>query len=426
MPYQRCTQVDAPETSFIMDLLYILLILLIVSRLFGEVAERLGQAPLVGELIAGVLLGILTHQFPDSLPVLAGIDQTPVFTAITDLGIFFLMLMAGIDLHPRELAKASNRALVIAIGGMLVPMAAGFGLAAAFIPQSNHWFAQALFVAVALAITAVPVAVRVLMDLGRLDSPLGSTIVSAAVIDDVLSLILLAALTAVIATGELPDAQGLLVLVGKVGLFFTVTILIGRYVFPRIGRLLRRTNHVDELEFSLLLVAALAYAVLAEALGMHFILGAFLAGLFFGRSTVDEAVYEGVHTRVTGITTGFFAPVFFAGIGLHLTGQALIETPLFLLALIAVAVLSKLIGAGLAARTTRMSPQDSLGVGVAMSSRGAVELIIADIALRAGLFSQPDPTPTVVANLFSAIVIMAITTTILAPILLRSVFRRED
>jgi Kef-type K+ transport system membrane component KefB len=408
-----------------MELLYILLVLLAVSRIFAELAERLGQPPLVGELIAGVGLGVLAHQFADALPVLSSLDENKTFDHISDLAIFFLMMLAGLELRPKEMAEAGKRATFIAIGGMALPILMGFGLATLFVPQSDYWFAQALFLAVALAITAVPVAVRVLMDLGQLNTDMGRIIVSAAVVDDALSLVLLAVLTAVIETGTMPDAYGLLLIAGKTGLFFVIATLIGQFVFPLVSRPLQRL-HIEESDVSMLLITALAYAILAELLDVHFILGAFLAGLFFGRRTVLSEGYGEVQKQVKGITTGFFAPVFFTSIGLHLSGDALIHTPVFVIALIVTAVLSKLVGAGAAARIMRIDNRESLAIGTAMSSRGAVELIIADIALRAGLFGLPEPTPTVVANMFSAVVIMAITTTVLAPIGLRYLVRQSD
>jgi len=254
-----------------MNLLYVLLVLLLVTRVCGELAERLRQPALVGELIAGIALGMVATRFHDELPVLAGLPENEVFNSITDLSIFFLMLLAGIELRPRELAKASGRALAVAIGGMLLPLALGYGLGWLFLPDSEYKFAQSLFLATALAITAVPVSVKVLMDLGKLQGKLGQTIVSAAVFDDVLSLMLLAVLTAVIRTGGFPDATAVAWLVGKVLLFFVIAGGAGRFVLPWIGRRLERTQ-AEEFELSALLIAALAFALLAEALGMHFIL----------------------------------------------------------------------------------------------------------------------------------------------------------
>jgi Kef-type K+ transport system membrane component KefB len=211
---------------------------------------------------------------------------------------------------------------------------------------------------------------------------------------------------------------------GQILLFLAIVTGIGLYILPRLERVLD-SSVVEEFEFSALLAASFGFAVLAEAMHMHFILGAFAAGLFFTKRTMDTTVFKGVQKRVSGITTGFLAPVFFASIGLHLDVAAFISIPLFLLILIAAAFACKIIGAGLSAHWAGLSGQDSLVVGVGMSGRGAVELIIADIALRAGLFSQPDPAPAVVANLFSAIVIMAVVTTLITPIALRLLMSRQ-
>jgi len=407
-----------------MEILYVLLILLVVTRTFGEVAVRLGQPALVGELLAGIAVGVAVRFSPSSFPVLHALPENEVFTALTDLGILFLMLMAGLEMHPREMVERSRGAILVAAGGLIVPLLVGILVGWWFLPRSEVWLAQTLFIGTALSITAVPVAAKVLMDLGKLRSDAGKMIVSAAIIDDILGLLLLAVLTAVIRTGQMPDLAGILWLGGQVILFLTAVTVIGLYVLPRLERVFHMILS-EEFEFSMLLVVALGFAVLAEALHMHFILGAFAAGLFFTRRTMDAAVFKGVQERVSGITTGFLAPLFFASIGLHLDLAAVTAIPGFMVILIVAAIACKLVGAGLPAYWTGLSGRESLIVGVGMSGRGAVELIIADIALRAGLFSQPVPVPGIVANLFSAIVIMAVVTTLMTPVGLRLILAHK-
>ena len=407
-----------------MELLYILLVLLTVSRLFAEIAERIQLPPLVGELVAGLALGLLAHQYSDTFPVLASLPQDEVFRSITDLSIFFLMLLAGTDLHPRELASASKSAVAVAFGGMLLPLVIGFAIGWFYLPGSDYKVAQALFIATALSITAVPVSVRVLMDLGKLNSPVGQTIVSAAVFDDVISLVLLAILTAVIRSGNLPDLASVAWLLGKVGLFFVVTTVIGLYVFPRLGKLIRSFS-AQEFEFSALLIAALAYSLIAEALGLHFILGAFLAGLFFVHRTIDPQVYQSIRDKLHTCTVGLFAPLFFASIGMELDLSAATGAPLFVTLLVIAAFLGKLLGSGVPAYWAGFDRRDSLAIGAGMSARGAVELIIAGIALQAGLFEHPKPVPPQVDYLFSAVVIVAIVTTLATPLLLKWIYGRD-
>jgi Kef-type K+ transport system membrane component KefB len=408
-----------------MELVYFLLVLLAVTRLFGELALRIGLPALMGELVSGVVLGIIFHSFSEQLPFLSTIADDEVFLAIADLGVFFLMLFVGLELHPRELAESSASAFFVALSGMIVPFGAGALLAYFTIPDSPFKVAQVVFVGTALAVTAVPLAVKVLMDVGMLDSRPGRIIVSAAVFDDLLSLILLAGLTALVSTGELPGALGLVAILGNILFFFGITAILGLVVLPRLASLISGLL-IDELEFSALLIVGFAFSVLAEAFGMHFMLGAFVAGLYFTQRTFSREVFEDVKGKVSGVTTGFVAPIFFASIGLHLDLGAVSEVPLFLLAFILIAVVAKLIGAGGASLAAGLTTRDSLGVGFGMSARGAVELIVADVALRAGLFQVPDPPPPIVAQLFSATVIMAVLTSLVAPIAIRFLWRKTS
>ena len=401
-----------------MHLLYILLILLLVTRIGAEIAVRLKQPALVGELLAGVFLGMLLVVAPDSAQFIADLDSDKTFLAVLDLAVFFLMLLAGIEMRPGDLARASGKAIPVAIAGMLIPLALGFALGWWWLPDSDWRFAQSLFIGVALAITAVPVAVKVLLDLGQLQSKVGQVIVAAAVMDDILSLVLLAVLTSVISSGENLTAVSLGLIGLKIVGFFAVAWAVGRFVLPAVGGYLRKLVS-DQSELSLLLIFALALSVLAEVLGMHFLIGSFAAGVLFTRNVAGEETHDQLKSQTEAITLGFLAPVFFASIGIHLDIAAILEAPMFLLILLLAAFVGKFLGSGLAARASGFSTRESVAIGSAMNARGAVEIIIADIALRAGLFSKPEPTPPAIDYLFSAIVIMAIVTTLTSPVALR-------
>ncbi len=409
-----------------MDILYLILVLLVITRVFAEVAERLGIPAIVGELVAGVALGLFLVAFRDYVPALWHATESETYTSIVDLGMFFLMLLAGIRMEPLDFARSSKSAIFVALGGMAVPVAAGVLLGLAFLPDSPLKLVQSLFLGVALAITAVPVAARIFLDVGLLDSRVGKTVIAAALWDDLISLFLLAVLVAAMATGDvrafaLSDA---LTLLGKVVLFFAVTIPVGLFVFPRINRYFRYLRF-PEADFSMLLIAALAYATFAERMQMHFIIGAFLAGMFFHPKVVDPDVYKRVENQMSGLTRGFLAPIFFVSVGLHLEFSALGAAPVFLAVLVLVALFSKVIGAGVPAYWAGLSRHESLMVGIGMSGRGAVELIVAGVALQAGLFLQPSPPPPIVASLYSSIVIMALVTTVLTPLILRRLVERN-
>lgn len=405
-----------------MEILYLILILLVLTRVFAELAEQVRLPSIVGELTAGVALGLVLQLYYEPLAPLASACESESFGALTDLGMFFLMLLAGIRMEPLDFARSTKVAVAVAIGGMIIPIAAGFALGQAVLPDSPFKVVQSLFLGTALAITAVPVAVRIFMDLGQMDTPVARTVIAAALWDDVLSLFLLALLLAAMGghfSGS-DQLQSAVALLGNVLLFFAVTIPVGLFVFPFVGKYLKNL-HFPEVDFSVLLIAALAYAVFAELMGLHFIIGAFVAGMFFHPKVVDPDVYERVQQQMSGITSGFLAPMFFVSIGLYLDFSAISGVPVFVAILIFIAFVSKLIGCGLPAYWVGHSKRESLMVGIGMSGRGAVELIVAGVALEAGLFLHPVPTPPVVESLFSAVVVMALVTTIGTPILLRRV-----
>ena len=403
-----------------MDILYLILVLLVVTRVFAELAERIRVPAIVGELTAGVVLGLVLANYHDSVPVLWEATRSETFESLVSLGMFFLMLLAGVRMEPIDFARTSKTAIFVAIGGMAVPVGAGLLVGAIVLPESAFKFEQSLFLGVALAITAVPVAVRIFLDVGLLETRVGKTVIAAALWDDLIGLFLLAFLIAAITNGELATFSGreALLLLGKVALFFALTIPCGLWAFPILGRYIHRLRF-PEIDFSMLMIAAFAFAVFAERMDLHFIIGAFLAGMFFHPGVIREEIYDRVEQQISGIARGFLAPIFFVSVGLHLDFSALGSTPGFVVVMILVALFSKFIGAGLPAYWVGLSKVDSLMVGVGMSGRGAVELIVAGVALQAGLFLQPSPPPAIVASMYSAVVIMALVTTVLTPLILR-------
>lgn len=407
-----------------MELFYILLVLLFLTRAFGEIAVRFGQPMLAGELFAGVILGIVVGNFHQFFPVLSQLSDSRVFETITDLGIFFLMLLAGIEMRPGDILKAAKGASLIAAGGILFPMLLGSGLAYVILPESSWKLAQMLYLGVALSVTAVPITIATLVELGQQRSRIGTTIVSAAVFDDLISLILLAILVSVLNTGGGIELSSIFILGGKVLLFLAVTALIGHYVFPHTEKLTKRLR-IKHIEFSILLGWAFAFSVFAEVLGMHFILGAYAAGLFFSRETIDETLHNDIRIQVEAISVGLFAPIFFASIGMSIDFSALTVVPILVVAVIVAAFLGKLLGAGTAALAGGFSIRDALSIGIGMNARGAIELIIASIALQAGVFSNPEPTPPVVKYLYSTVVLMAIVAALTSPIGLRIVLKHQ-
>ena len=407
-----------------MEILLQLLVLLLVARAFGVAAERLGQSASVGELLAGMMLALAVGLWGDNIAFLAALAGSAALDHAASLGIFFLMLLAGVELEPKEVADASGGAFLVALGGLVLPLGAGFLIGWLLLPESPLKDAQALVIGVAMAITAVPATVKVFAELGLLHTRLGETVVSAAIFDDVLGLVLLALVTAIIRTDSIPDPLAVVWLLVKVVGFFAITIALGVHVYPKVSRRLQAMQ-AAALEFSALVMVALAYGVLAEVLGMHWIMGAFMAGLFFESSRVGQAAYDNMKIITTAISGGVLGPLFFAYIGLQVDLSAVLAVPLFVLLLTLAAFFGKLVGAGVPALWIGFQRPDALMVGIGMTSRGAIQLVVLGIVLEAGLFQQTGPGEPLVTYLFSALVIMAIVNTLLSPLLLRSLSKRH-
>lgn len=396
-----------------------LLVLLLVTRVLGEGAARLGQPPTVGELFGGIVLGVLIGLFGDDLPILREVADSESLAGLADAGIFMLVLLAGVEMRPEEISEHSGASLAVAFGGMMVPLAAGVWFALEVLPESELKSVQALFIGVALAITAIPATLKVLADLKILHTRAGETIVAAALFDDVMGLFLLAILTALVERGAVPSVIELLWMVGKIAIFFAVTIGLGAHVYPRLSRRLQ-VLQIAAVEFSTLMIVALAYGLFADVLGMHWVLGAFVAGLYFEPSRVGQLAYDEMKIVLSGVSSGFLAPLFFASIGLHVDWHAVTGTPGLLAGLIAVAYFGKLIGAGGPAVLSGMSRKEGLIVGAGMGARGELELVVISIAINSGLFHLADGT-AVAEHMTSCLILMAVVTTILAPLTLRAV-----
>lgn len=408
-----------------MEVLAELFVILIVVMTLGEITERAGLSSSVGEIIAGIALASLAAWAGPNVPFLAQLGSGETLELVANLGIFFLVLVAGIEMEPTEFIKSSTTSFIVAAGGVALPLFGGIALAWAFLPDSELRPAQALLVGTALSITAVPAAVKVLNDFNQLHSKIGEIVISAAVFDDVLGLFLLAILLAMIETGQVPDATSIGWMLGKVAIFFGVTLALGAHVYPRVQRGIRAMQ-LAAIDFSALAVVSLAYGWFAELLGLHWILGAFMAGLFFERARVGVVAYNEIKLICGAVTSGILGPLFFAYIGMRVDLAAIVEIPFFLCLLLFVALGAKIIGAGLPARFMGMNGRDSLSVGFAMSARGAVGLVVLNIADEAGILALGGQQDPVTNYLYSALIIVAVITTLSAPVLLRYTLPKID
>ena len=393
----------------------ILLIVLVTAKVFGEIIARFGQPAMIGELIAGLLLG------PSLFNI---INHTSELKVIADLGVFLLIILAGMEIEVEKIRDSvRGRNALIAIMGFIVPFICGFLLGLGF--QYNYTFS--IFLGLCIAITALPVSIRILMDLGRLNSSIGQRIISAAIFNDVVSLLILGIILDF--NTETQNLKELVFLttisIIKVSVF--ILLLYGAYklfkiaksevkiINPKVNKFLSYLQGKESI-FAIVIVFVLFFASIAEFLGMHFVVGAFFGAILFPRSMIKTKEFTAVYKTTSGITMGFLAPIFFAYMGIECNIMAIDNYLLLLLVLVA-SFFSKIFGGYAGGKLAGFNNLDSFTMGLGMNARGLVELVIASIALQRGFIDIP---------FFTILVIMALLTTLLTPVFLKRAFTKID
>lgn len=407
------------------DILHLLIqvaLLLLAARALGEVARRFNQPAVVGELLAGILLGpsLASSVIPAfgqwMLPQSA--LQGYLLEVIGLLGAIFLLLMTGLETDLQLIRRHARTAMGVSFGGVLVTFSSGFVLGQ-LLPESllgtqHSRLVFALFVATSMSISAIPVIAKVLIDLKLMRRDIGQTILAAGMSDDTAGWILLS-IVAGLASGEAVTAGSVLTTVGSVLAFMIVSFTLGRVVVRQLLNFVQDRIASPYRLLTLVVVLTFAWAAVTQALNLEAVLGAFVMGVLFGqmRRLPDE-----VHSRIESMSVGVFSPVFFGVAGLKVNLQSLFEPRLLLIALavIAVASVGKVAGTYLGARLIgKRDHWTALAYGAGLNARGAMEIIMATIGLQLGILGQ---------DMYSIIVVMAMATSLMAPTALRFVLKR--
>jgi Kef-type K+ transport system membrane component KefB len=370
-----------------------LLIIFGSAKLLAEICERLGQPGIVGEILAGAIVG------PS---VLGWISPNETLKALSELGVMFLLFGVGLEVKASELLKVGGKATLVATIGVIVPFFAGWGILAA-------WGAppvEAVFVGAAMVATSVGITASVLSARGLLHEIASQIILAAAVIDDVLGLIVLAIVSSA-ARGRIIFLD--IALIAGLATAFTVVMAIwGTTAVKKILPVFGSRARADNAEFHIALVFLFSMALLAQYTGVAAIVGAFLAGL---------ALSDSADARVRTLTRGvseLLVPFFLAGIGLHLNFAVFRSRSTIALALVilAAAIVTKLVGCGLGAIS--LGWQNVLKIGLGMVPRGEVGMVVAQIGLGMSVISN---------EVYGVVVFMAVATTLVTPLLLKIAFR---
>lgn len=379
-----------------------LAIIILSAKFFALVARRCKAPQVVGEIIAGLLIG------PCAFNLVQSNDTIAVFA---EIGVVLLMFSTGLGTNLKELVKAGPIATLIACVGVGVPLVGGtvlYGLFYGFAQVGTTEFYRALFIGTIMTATSVSITVATLQELGHLKGFLGTTIVSAAVIDDVIGIVVLTCVIGASSGEGIGMGQVLL----NTLLFFVVAIVVGVIIHHAMQWLDKRNPHTQRITIvSIAFCFALAYV--AEAyFGIADITGAYIAGIVL--CTMEDAPY--VERRVDISNYVIFAPVFFASIGLKTDVSGLTpDIVLFCICFVLVALLTKIVGCGLAARLCRFNWGDSLKVGVGMMTRGEVALIVAQKGLAVNVV---DPV------YFTAVILLIVVSSVATPLVLKKLFTK--
>jgi Kef-type K+ transport system membrane component KefB/nucleotide-binding universal stress UspA family protein len=407
----------APPTgpSEVIFLLQIV-VLIFFGRLLGELMQRIGQAAVMGQLLAGLLLGpsVFGTLWPSTQHMLfpSSHDQKSMLDAISQLGILMLLLLTGMETDLKLVRRVGRAAITVSIAGICVPFICGFVvgeyLPESILPDAAHRLIGALFLGTALSISSVKIVAMVVREMNFMRRNLGQVIVASAVIDDTIGWIIIAIIFSLATHGSVDAASLAKSILGTV-FFLAVSLTIGRRL---VFTLIRWTNDnlVSEVPvISMILLLMGGMALTTQLLGVHTVLGAFVAGILIGESPI---LTKHIDQQLRGLIMGLFMPVFFGLAGLSADLTILKDPSILALTggLIVIACVGKFGGAFLGGIAGRLTPRESLALACGMNARGSTEVIIATIGLSMGVLSQ---------NLYTMIVVMAVVTTMAMPPMLR-------
>ena len=389
--------------KFLMDLAIILL----STKLFGIASKKFNMPQVVGALLAGLICG------PAFLNIL---NETNFILELSEVGVIVLMFTAGLESDLSELKKTGKASLIIAIMGVVFPLLGGLGVAFLFnkpgIIESNasaSLFLQNIFIGVILTATSVSITVEALKELGKLNSNVGNAILGAAIIDDILGIIILT-----IITSATDASVSITLILLKILAFFLSAGVVGVLFFKIFKRFTNRYQKDMRRFVIIAFVFCLIMSYCSEVFfGVADITGAYIAGLILSNSTHSKYI----NNRFEVVSYLLLSPIFFASIGLKVVLPEMTSSILmFSIVLVVVAILTKLLGCGLGARLSSFSHKESLRIGIGMISRGEVALIVANKGAAVGLMSS---------SLFGPIIVVVIATTIISPILLKLVYQSD-
>ena len=381
-----------------------ILIIVLVARLFGWLFKKIGQPTVIGEILAGILLGpsLVGMYFPEFSHVLFPKESMGNLQFLSQIGLIFFMFVVGMELDIKVLKNKANDAVVISHASIIIPFALGMGLAYfvynEFAAKGTQFISFALFMGIAMSITAFPVLARIVQERGMHKTKLGTLIITCAAADDITAWCILAAVIAIVKAGTFVSA---LYTICLAVLYVLVMLKVVRPFLSRIGEISANKTHLNKQIVAIFFILLLFSALATESIGIHALFGAFMAGAIMPESSTFRDIFI---NKVEDIALILLLPLFFVFTGLRTEIGLLNEGHLWLVTglIIAVAVIGKFLGSALAAKFVGQSWKDSLIIGALMNTRGLMELIVLNIGYDLGILSK---------EIFTMLVLMALLTT---------------
>ncbi len=381
-----------------------ILIIVLVSRLFGWLFKKIGQPTVIGEILAGILLGpsLVGMYFPEFSHALFPKESLGNLQFLSQIGLIFFMFVVGMELDIKVLKNKANDAVVISHASIIIPFALGMGLAYfvydSFAAEGTQFLSFALFMGIAMSITAFPVLARIVQERGMHKTKLGTVIITCAAADDITAWCILAAVIAIVKAGTFVSA---LYTICLAALYVLTMLKVVRPFLSRIGEINATKTHLNKQVVAIFFIVLLFSAWATESIGIHALFGAFMAGAIMPESTSFRDIFI---TKVEDIALILLLPLFFVFTGLRTEIGLLNDGHLWIVTgiIIAVAVTGKFFGSALAAKFTGQSWKDSLIIGALMNTRGLMELIVLNIGYDLGILSK---------EIFTMLVLMALITT---------------
>jgi len=406
------------SSAEVLHFLIIVTIVLILARILGELCRKYKQPAIIGEILAGIILGptILQHYFPELFKniFLAAPRAYGAFDGLANIGIILLMFVAGFEVDLKQIRRDGKHALSISLTGIIFPFIVGF-IAAWFFYQrifstgATNQLITALFFGTALSITALSVITKVLMDLEILRTKIGNLVLTSAMIDDFLGWILFSIIMQMMNSGKGGDSSFMSVIMVLLFAVFMITVV--RWVINKLLSVAHKNLKIGRV-ITLAICLCLICAIITEYLGVRAVFGAFLMGVAIG----DSEYFTERHKLILHqFTVNIIAPLFFASIGLRLNFVANFNLEVVLI-ILAIACLAKLIGAGIGSRISGLNKNESIAVAFGMNARGSQEIVLGLLALQAKIIDE---------KVFEALVVMTVVTVLASGPVMKYYFLKD-